>query len=345
MTKTSAHESLRILHHRLSWREKATLSAFFSHSQAGASAFDYPGPHLAETVASMLEDQTLALLKKFQQDKHAGVLLIHNGPMDSFLPPTPPTGHLPPWQVPVSSLYILSLLELMKIEPVVYQAENKGRLFRHIVATTDSSRNKSSHGALALGHHVDCPDLPMDGEAVSDLSACPDFLSLFCMRTDPQTPTRLAFLPDLLNRLTEKDLEILQRPNFRFSRPASYDKPRQTKDMPFLGKDEAGDYVCRIDLDNAYPITEEGKEVEAKIRKILESEEIDREFLLLPGDFLIFRNQLMTHTRTKNIQTRWDGADRWLVRVFGLKEAHRALKLPVAKDAKAGDGNGFEVRA
>ncbi|QCE34732.1 hypothetical protein FAI40_04830 [Acetobacteraceae bacterium] len=339
------HSPLKVLQHRLSWQENATLAAFFSNCQAGASSFDYPGPRLGETVASMLAKDTLEALKNFQEDKRAGVLLIHNGPMDRMLPPTPPTGHLPPWQVPVSSLYIFSLLELMGIAPVVYQAENKGRLFRHIVATTDASRNKSSHGALALGHHVDCPDLPMDGETVSDFSACPDFLSLYCQRTDPKTPTRLGYLPDLLNRLSASEIEILERPYFRFSRPASYDSPRRTKDMAFVGKDKEGDYVCRIDLDNAKPINAEGEKVERKIRKILESGEIDQEFLLLPGDFLIFRNQLMTHTRTKPILPRWDGADRWFMRVFGLKEEAKGLKLPISKDAKAGDGNGFEVKA
>lgn len=336
---------LNVLHHRLSWRENMALSAFFSHCQAGASAFDYPGPRLGESVIPILEDSTLAALNTFRQDKRAGLLLIRNGPMDGFLPPTPPSGYLPPWQVPVSSLYILSLLELMDIAPVVYQAENKGRLFRHIVATTDMARNKSSHGALGLGHHVDCPDLPMDGEAVSTLSACPDFLSLFCMRTDLDVPTRLAYLPDLLNQLTAEELEILKRPNFRFFRPASYDNPRQTNDMAFLGQNHEGDYVCRIDLDNAKPINDDGKKVEQKIRKILESGEIDQEFLLLPGDFLIFRNQLMTHTRTNAIMPRWDGADRWLVRVFGLKEEARGLKLPITSEAKIGDGNGFEVKA
>ena len=56
----------------------------------------------------------------------------------------------------------------------------------------------------------------------------------------------------------------------------------------------------------------------------------------MPGDFLIFKNQIVLHARDAFVP-RDDGADRWLIRLFGVSN--------LARVPHANTGRNFEVSA
>ncbi|MFT4241509.1 MAG: TauD/TfdA family dioxygenase [Acidovorax sp.] len=231
----------------------------------------------------------------------------------------------------------LALYQLLGISPVVYEGENDGRLFRHVVPARNSAHAKSSHGSRTrFGYHVDNPDLPLKTEPIVNISACPEYLSLFGMRCDPSVGATLVPTQAVLSRLDAKTLEVLASPRFVITRPASFGIPRETHSLPLIVKDTNGQWLCRFDTENTSAMDAEGAEAIASLRTILETREFDIKILLLPGDFLIFKNQSVLHARDAFVPLN-DGVDRWLMRVFGMQN--------MARTKPASTGRLYEVLA
>ncbi|HDR9057742.1 TauD/TfdA family dioxygenase [Burkholderia vietnamiensis] len=326
-----------VIEMRLSWTVSMAWHTLLANTHVSEECFLRPSQDLGEQAAEILPQSIVDTLRTFNDDPDRYALILRNCPVDRSLPPTPYSGVLSPAQSPISCLVNLTLFQLLGISPVVYEGENGGRLFRHVVPTRGAAMAKSSHGArVRFGYHVDNPDLPLSAEPITNLSACPEYLSLFGMRCDPSVGTTLVPTRSVLSRLSPDVLNVLASPRFVISRPASFGSARETDGLPLIVKAANGQWLCRFDTENTRAMDVEGARAIAALRAVLETRELDIGLLLLPGDFLIFKNQLVLHARDAFVPLD-DGVDRWLMRLFGMAD--------LARTRPATTGRVFEIAA
>jgi len=322
---------------RLSWAISMAWQTLLANTQVAEECFLKPGLHLSEQAREILPPQIVTTLGQFARNPAQSVLILRNCPNDRALPPTPYSGQLSSAQSPIGCQVNLALYQLLGIEPVVYEGENDGNLFRHVVPSRSAAHAKSSHGSRTrFGYHVDNPDLPLNGEPIGSLSACPEYLSLFGMRCDPKVSTTLVLTEQVLARLDRSVIDILAQPRFSIRRPASFGAPRETTGLPLIVRAPQGQWLCRFDTENTISADAEGSAAIEALRAVLEKRDLDLPLLLLPGDFLIFKNQQVLHARDAFVPLD-DGVDRWLLRLFGVTD--------LARTRPASTGRLFEVAA
>lgn len=126
----------------------------------------------------------------------------------------------------LKSLYasILSVHLKMRLWPVVYEGENDGYLIRHVCPIVKERNSVSSQGSQNdFFPHVDNPDLKIAGEPdTHELAPSPDTLTLFSLRNSENVYTSLIRLDDVLEKLSDKSLDLLQKPLFTVRRPDSF---------------------------------------------------------------------------------------------------------------------------
>lgn len=248
-------------------------------------------------------------------------LILSKLQLDQNLPKTPiQEAYIPDSKIPQSSISILSFLDTLGIFPVVYEGENDGNLIRHVVPKLSNSEVVSSHGSLlTFFPHVDNPDLKLRYEMDHWISTpCPDTLSLFCLRNQPDVYTSLIKLDDVLADLSTKAINSLKKPNFSVYRPASFGKDQLvTHDLPLLVQGKTGDIISRFDYHNV----KASDEISSYALEEFKQSVLDRSkwvhYDLKPGECITFDNQKYLHSRN-NFTPLGDGNDRWLLRVFGL---------------------------
>ena len=203
--------------------------------------------------------------------------------------------------------------------PVVYQGENDGHLIRHVCPIMQSEEKISSQGAKHDFYpHVDNPDLHITGEIASHrLGGCPDTLTLLCLRKEDGVNTSLLKLDEILSKLSEKDIDNLSRPIFKVKRPASFSEESIVESLPIIVKKDNVWYT-RFDWHNTSGMTLEAEASLEKMRFITLEHDLWFNVPLEPGDAVTFLNQRTMHTRNA-FEPRFDGTDRWLLRVFGMK--------------------------
>ncbi|MFJ3056870.1 TauD/TfdA family dioxygenase [Herbaspirillum sp. NPDC087042] len=322
---------------RLPWTVSTAWHVLLANTHVVDECFLHPSTDWGRQAGEILPRSIVETLQGFRDDPRQHALILRNCPLDHPLPPTPYNGVLSPAHSPVACLVNLALFQLMGIAPVVYEGENEGRLFRHVVPAPHAAKQKSSHGSRArFGYHVDNPDLPLIAEPITDLSACPEYLSLFGMRCDPRVKTTLVLTQSVLRVLAPEMIKVLASPRFVMRRPASFGCNRETTGLPLLVQAGSGQWLCRFDTENTQAMDQQGIEAIATLREVLDTGEFDIGLLLLPGDFLVFKNQLTLHARDAFVP-REDGADRWLMRLFGMAD--------LARTRPARSGRAFEVAA
>jgi len=320
-----------IIETRLSWATSIAWKTLLASTWVAENCFNRTMPHLGEQAKEILPPHIIECLYEFGRNPQKSGLILRNCPIDSSLPPTPYAGQLSPAQSPISCLVNLALYQLMGIEPIVYEGENDGNLFRHVVPARSAALTKSSHGSrVRFGYHVDNPDLPLTPEPLAGMSACPEYLSLFGMRCDPRVKTTLVVTQHILDRLSPRVLEILASPRFTIHRPASFGIAKETTGLPLIVKGKQGQWLCRFDAENTQAEDAEGAEALDALRAELEKRDLDIGLLLLPGDFLIFKNQQVMHARDAFVPFN-DGVDRWLIRLFGISDRARVLPAVTGK--------------
>jgi len=322
---------------RLSWAVSMAWQTLLANTVVAENCFLKSMPYLGEQAIEILPPEIIEALQEFGRNPDQSALVLRNCPIDRSLPPTPYVGRLSPAQSPISCLVNLVLYQLLGIEPIVYEGENDGNLFRHVVPARAAMFAKSSHGSHArFGYHVDNPDLPLTPEPLGDLSACPEYLSLFGMRCDPRVKTTLVVTQQVLDRLSPQVIDVLASPRFTIHRPASFGEAKATAGLPLIVKGQHGQWLCRFDTENTQAEDAEAAVALDALRAVLERRDLDIGLLLLPGDFLVFKNQQVMHARDAFVPFN-DGVDRWLIRLFGISDRTRVLP--------AITGRPFEVAA
>ncbi|MFM2344310.1 MAG: hypothetical protein RLZZ210_920 [Pseudomonadota bacterium] len=290
------------------------------------SMYDNPINHLDEFKQIIHDVLSSELIEEIQYFKQQGKAIIIRGcPIDQSIPPTPYNGYLSPRFTPISCLTQLTIYSLLDIHPIVYQGENDGHLFRQVVPARSANMHKSSHGSqFEFGYHVDNPDLPLSLEKIDKLSSCPEYLSLYGLRCDLNVHTKLLILNDVISLCSETLLNILQQPIFKIKRPDSFGSICFTENLPLLLKNNQ-EYYSRFDTENTFSMNEEAEKALNEFK--IHVKNVKKHMLyLLPGDFLIFKNQQTMHSRDA-FQPRMDGTDRWLMRLFGINNLNRIILI------------------
>ena len=286
--------------------------------------------YLSEIIKPALSDGFIQTLHDFKSSNSVA-LLIKNLPIDNFIVATPKTGYLPNWATPIAVRVQFAVYGLLGLLPVVYAGENRTRLVRQVAPVAAASSDASSHGSkTTFGYHVDNPDLPLLSEALSATAGCPEYLSLYGVRADVNVPTTIVALSQVIECLSLDDLNVLKSPIFSVKRPASFDSTQAISPcLPLLTYDEVNGWLCRLDVENVIPTTGAASASLERMTQLLNTKNFDCDLILGKGDFLIFKNQQVLHTR-RHFSPKFDGRDRWLMRMFGLNGSERLL--PVSND-------------
>ncbi|NOI58925.1 TauD/TfdA family dioxygenase [Vibrio coralliilyticus] len=298
----SAHKIKSAIHHlRL------------SEDQSWLDAKDW----LGNAIKHSLPQEQIKTITSFSRDDAKSALIIRGFPVDHDLCATPYKGYLSPSKTPLVSGIHIGIYQLAGIEPISYQSENNGFLFRHVVPVQHAQNEKSSHGSIhTFGHHVDNPDLPLVCEDMIERSGCPEFLSLMALRSDLRVNSNFILVDELLANVSSGVISELSKPNFLINRPDSFAQAKGSR-LPILATGDNGVVYCRYDKENTTPLTESAAAALVMLEAQLANESLKRHLVYQPGDLLIIKNQRVVHSR-EGFYPRQDGADRWLVRLFGM---------------------------
>lgn len=280
-----------------------------------------------EAIAEHLTPENFSLLQQFNDNPTTSALILRGLPIDAHMPPTPYGNEHSMTGVPLAVAMNTALYGLLGIHPVTYQGENSGKLFRDVVPKKSGTKEKSSYGsAQTLGMHVDDCHLPLVPETDrKNLSLAPEYLSLFSMRCDLRVATEIAFLDEVLAQLSDATVEILRAPLFELTMPDSFENPQKFV-LPALVEDTDGTYYARFDKEYTRFLSPDAERAFLKFEEVVSKPEIVKRLFLLPGDFLIFKNQRVTHAR-RAFTARFDGSDRWLLRLFGVNAKERIIRV------------------
>lgn len=279
---------------------------------------------VGEIIKRSLPEGLISTISNFAKNNMRDVLIIRGLPIDEILPSSPYCGYSPPNTLPLANSIHIGIYQLMGVEPISYQTENNGNIFRHVVPAKYNRNDKSSHGSKhTFGMHVDNPDLPLVTEEITDKSGCPEFLSLMAIRADLKVKSSLILLDDALSQLSTGTIEQLTQSEYLISRPDSFKQKQQTI-LPLLTFDENNVSYCRYDKENVTPLTPEAAAALVMLQAQIDASKLKYSMMYQAGDMLIIKNQRLMHCR-EGFTPRDDGTDRWLIRLFGMNSLERIV--------------------
>ena len=196
-------------------------------------------------------------------------------------------------------------------EIISFEAEGNGHLFQDIVPVKEMESQQTSIGS----HH----ELEIHTEqAFSDLR--PDFISLACIRGDPEAFTYILPVSRIIDNISESELPILWKPFWKTGVDLSF----KFWGQEFLKGDIRGPLAILngtkenphliFDQDLMTGITGEAHRKISEIVDIYYKHRIA--YCLQPGEILILDNRKVVHGRSP-FSPKYNGKDRFLIRAFG----------------------------
>lgn len=255
-----------------------------------------------------------ALIRFRRSPNSSGSLIIRNLPTDPELPETPADGK-PVRNKPTSySEYGLLLAMLFLGEPISFMDEKEGALIQNICPVKGHELKQENVGSCYLEFHTEDGFHPYK----------PDYIALTCLRSDHEgvAKTTAASIRDVMHQLPTTAVQILRQPLFRlklsssfgYTNESQYSSPITVLSGHWLQPDLCIDYYLME------AITPEATWALELLKGLLAEAVI--EHALRPGDLMIVDNRMAAHGRTP-FTPRFDGADRWLQRMFVLQDFRR----------------------
>lgn len=205
-------------------------------------------------------------------------------------------------------------------EPLGYRAEKNGAILQSVFpveAERESTSNESSASMLDLHSEVVFsrrnPTRPLDEES-------PDFILLWCLRSDPEAATLVTAVDDLCAGLDQEQLRVLSEPRFELRAPYSFTRDAP-EDRPWIGpvpilSGEKPPRRAALDLAcGTRGLDAEAASTLGAMRQAARTPGVTQQVHLRAGDLLIMDNRRCVHGRTP-FSARFDGSDRWLLRVY-----------------------------
>jgi len=206
---------------------------------------------------------------------------------------------------------------------ITYEAEGEGYIFQDIIPVKNMESQQTSIGSqIELEIHTE--------QAFSQYR--PDFLSLACLRSDPEAWTYILPIRVLLAHLSVEEIAVLQQPLWKIGVDLSFRLGGEAflegdirGPIPILSispseKNPENVFLC-FDQDLMVGINEEAQEMISKIVQIYYDHRIA--ICLKPGDILILDNRKVVHGRSA-FSPKYDGTDRFLIRCFATLDLQKS---------------------
>ncbi|WP_344163838.1 TauD/TfdA family dioxygenase [Kribbella yunnanensis] len=193
---------------------------------------------------------------------------------------------------------------------IAYEAEGSGRLFQDMVPARAAARTQTSLSSLTeLELHTE--------QAFSALK--PDYISLACLRGDPDARTYTLTAKQVSAHISGADLAVLRERLWMTGVDESFRVGGQQFDdgdvrgpMPIISG-AAGDPYIVFDQDLMAGRTPEADAAFERVLRIYRTHR--NHHVLKPGDILLVDNNRAVHGRSP-FHPRFDGGDRFVVRSF-----------------------------
>jgi L-asparagine oxygenase len=202
---------------------------------------------------------------------------------------------------------------------VAYEAEGSGRLFQDMVPAKGAKRAQTSLSSeVELEVHTE--------QAFSALR--PDYLSLACLRGDPNAQTYVLRAVDVLAHVSPDTARMLRRPLWTMGVDESF----RIGEHKFVLGDVRGpvpiisgsinDPTMVLDQDLMDGVDGQARQVLGEMRELYM--EYRHPYTLSPGQILILDNNRVAHGRS-NFAARFDGTDRFIIRSFVVRDLMKSL--------------------
>lgn len=264
---------------------------------------------LAEELRGCFSREVRRAVRALRDCPHSQAgLLIRGAGRDRSLPATPSDADLFVERPSHVGEWILLVLASSLGALVSYREQRAGRLFNQIVPVKGFEDEISSQGSrTALGLHREC--------TFSEVG--PDFLGLYCHRgggaaTSVVGATRIA------PHLTDRQWRVLSEPRFVTPLPPAFRRDGGSAagaaaHCIFSGERDHPE--IRLDTTLTRGSDGEAQTVLAELNQILYDGDLRERIVLEPGDVLLLDNRKCLHGR-EAFDARFDGSDRWLVRLY-----------------------------
>jgi L-asparagine oxygenase len=282
------------------------------------------GPHadpvrFCRTAAELCADvppRLATAIRSFRRESRTGVLIFAGLPTGT-VPATPADNRHHVGEGCTLSRIQAILAELLG-HLIAYQAEGEGRLFQDIVPSPPASRTQTSlSSAVELELHTE--------QAFSALR--PDYLSLACLRDDPEARTYLLTARKVVAGLGPAETAALRQPRWL----ARVDESFRGTHSRFLDGDVRGPMPILSGPENDPRIVLDHdlmSGTDAAAQRLLERVfkiylQARRSHTLAAGEILFLDNQRVAHGRSV-FRPRFDGTDRFIVRAFVTQDLQRS---------------------
>jgi len=292
---------------------KKLINSFFSSPSENQEEFC----NQAQELSKELPQRIRRVLQDFaKQGSNSGFLLFQG--FDTEPVETPPDNKRKIGET-TDLAKIQSILMNTLGQMIAYEAEGYGQLFQDIVPDKSMANNQSSIGShTELEIHTE--------QAFSKLR--PDFLSLACLRGDPNAQTYVLPLHAILDNLSQEDIELLKQPLWTTGVDLSFRLHGQEfvegdirGPMPVLNTDSKGEIGLVFDQDLMRGVNDIADDMLKKVVDIYYKDRIAHN--LQPGEIIFIDNRRALHGRSPFFPN-YDGKDRFLVRCFATLDYGRS---------------------
>lgn len=306
----------------LSWDEQQSLGDYArDFGSVDDDALYAAVPAMIRALPRLLAKESLEILAGFMGGPR-NILRINGLPVDSNPPSTPYSGYIGNTEIPIAAVAQSLIFAACQLTPIAYERENRGLLLRHVVPTRKREMKVSSHGSrYTLDMHVSNPILPIIPENTLGVSASPEVLSFYGVRQDPHVYTEVVELDEVLALIDPAEIEQLRQPAYFFRMPSSFGGDELQGPFPVLAQRD-GIFYNRTDMDTVIPIDYSALLSLTAFMKATRQVPNYHRLQLAPGEMLVFKNQRTLHSRQKFL-ARYNGLDRWMVRLYGTSDLSR----------------------
>lgn len=272
----------------------------------------------AQRHSSCLPVALLESLRAFRRNgSPTGGFLVRGCPV--FAIPSTPEDPATAVGTTLQAAGVLGIMAAVLGDHYGFKPEMSGHLVQDVVPVAGFERTQQSISSDAdLYMHVE--------SAFTDDRA--DYVCLFCLRADHEqiAGTTLSSIDAILPRLSARAAEVLRQPRFKTSVDASFLQgigttgPIHVGPIRVLSGSESRPRV-RADFAETSGLDRAAQAALDELRECATDAAV--EIRLLPGDLLLVDNHRAFHGRTP-FRAHWDGADRWLLRMFVTKDLSRS---------------------
>jgi alpha-ketoglutarate-dependent taurine dioxygenase len=235
------------------------------------------------------------------------------------IPPTPATS-ITDDSVTPDSVKVLKEYGSILGHPVSYVQEQNGRLIQNLVPVHKTEYQQiSTSSKVELEMHTESSFHPFR----------PSYVLLLCLRGDEAVATTYADDFDIVPKLSNEAISILQKKWFTTQIDQSFRSDGQPDvhiHTPILEKTNTDWMVWKITYDSWFmkAVGDGSDESRSQAERALQEmrdavNSSTKEVVLKTGDLLVINNDCTIHGR-KPFQPRYDGTDRWVQRMLVIRD-------------------------